>query len=183
MKRRALAALAFAAPARAEEYPARPITLVVPFAPGGTSDITARLLTPGMSKALGQPVIIENLGGAGGTVGTASVARARPDGYRLLIHHVGIASSATLYRNLPFNTHEDLQPVAPLTDSAMVMTGNGGLPPRNFAELVSWLRQNRDKATIANAGFGSASHLCGMLFINAIGTPVLTVPYRTGGRR
>lgn len=175
-------ALTIAVPAEAQDYPSRPITLVVPFAPGGTSDITARLLTPGMSQALGQPVVIENMGGAGGTVGTASVARARPDGYRLLIHHVGLASAATLYRNLPYDTLRDLQPIGLLTDSAMVMTGYGGLPPRDFAGLVGWLRENRDKASIANAGIGSASHLCGMLFMQAVGLQLLTVPYRTGGQ-
>ncbi len=168
-------------PALAQGFPNRPLVLVVPFAVGGVTDNIARLLAAAMAGPLGQPVVVENVAGAGGTIGAASVARAAPDGYRLLIHHVGHASAATLYRSLPFDTVEDFAPVGLATDSPMVMLGHPGLPPRTLPELVAWLKARGDRATIGNAGIGSASHLCGMLFMSTIQVELTPVPYRGGG--
>jgi tripartite-type tricarboxylate transporter receptor subunit TctC len=173
--------LAAALPAGAQPFPTRPVVLVVPFAVGGVTDNIARLIAGHMAGPLGQPMVVENVGGAGGTIGASSVARAAPDGYRLLIHHVGHATAATLYRTLPFDTVEDFAPVGLVTDSPMVMLGHPSLPPRSLPALVDWLKARGDRATLGNAGIGSASHLCGMLFMSTIGVELTVVPYRGGG--
>ena len=167
--------------AAAQTYPNRPITMVVPFAAGGPTDTVARLIGQSMTQTLGQQVVIENVGGAGGTLGAARVAKATADGYTVLLHHIGHATSATLYRKLPYDTIGDFEPIGLVTDVPMTIIAKKDLPPNNFQELVAFMKANRDKVSLANAGVGAASHLCGMLFQSAIQTVVTTVPYRGTG--
>jgi tripartite-type tricarboxylate transporter receptor subunit TctC len=167
--------------AQAQTYPDRTITIVVPFSAGGPTDTVTRLVGEAMSKDLGQQIIVENVGGAGGTLGAARVAKAEPDGYTLLIHHIGMATSATLYRKLPFNALEDFEYVGLVTDVPMVLVARKDLEPTDLKGLIDYVKANKDKITYANAGIGAASHLCGMLFMSEIGTSVTTVPYKGTG--
>ncbi|MFV3073779.1 tripartite tricarboxylate transporter substrate-binding protein [Niveispirillum fermenti] len=177
----AAALLAGLGPAAAQDYPTRPITMVVPFSAGGPTDTVARLVAQSMSRTLGQQVLVENVGGAGGTIGAARVAKASPDGYTILLHHIGQATSATLYRRLPYNALTDFAPVGLVTDVPMAIVARKDFPARDLAELVAYVKANPDKVTLANAGVGAASHLCGMLFMQALGTPLTTVPYKGTG--
>ena len=175
------AAISVSAPAKAQDYPTRPITMVVPFAAGGPTDTVARLVAESMSKTLGQQVIVENVGGAGGTRGAGQVAKAAPDGYTILLHHIGQATAATLYRKLPYNPATDFEAVGLVTAVPMTMIGKPGFAPKTMAEAVDFVKANKDKVTYGNAGVGSASHLCGMLFMSSIGTQMTTVPYQGTG--
>ncbi|MEP9353907.1 tripartite tricarboxylate transporter substrate-binding protein [Xanthobacter sp. KR7-65] len=175
------AALGFAGAASAQDYPNRPITMVVPFAAGGPTDTVARLVAESMSKTLGQQVLVENVGGAGGTRGAGQVAKAAPDGYTVLLHHIGQATAATLYRKLPYNPATDFEAVGLVTAVPMTMIAKTGLAPQSTPELVSFVKANKDKVTYGNAGVGSASHLCGMLFMSAVGAQMTTVPYQGTG--
>jgi tripartite-type tricarboxylate transporter receptor subunit TctC len=176
-----LAVAAAAAPAQAQQYPTRPITLVVPFAAGGPTDTVARLIGQVMSEDLGQQVTVENVGGAGGTLGAARVAQAAPDGYTIFLHHIGMATSATLYRQLPYDTLGGFAPIGLVTDVPMTIIAKKDLAPNNLQELVAYLKANAERVTLANAGIGAASHLCGMLLQSALGTTLTTVPYRGTG--
>jgi tripartite-type tricarboxylate transporter receptor subunit TctC len=167
--------------AQAQTYPERTITVVVPFSAGGPTDTVTRLVGEAMSRDLGQQVIVENVGGAGGTLGASRVAKAEPDGYTLLLHHIGMATSATLYRKLPFNALEDFEYIGLVTDVPMVMVGKKDLEPNDLKGLIDYVKANKDTITYANAGIGAASHLCGMLFMSEIGTSVTTVPYKGTG--
>ena len=177
----ALAALAFAAAATAQDYPNRTISIVVPFAAGGPTDTVARLVSQSMSKNLGQTVIVENVAGAGGTIGPKRVSAAKPDGYTLVLMHVGISTSVSLYRNLGYNPQTDLSPIGLVTDVPMTFIAKKDFPPKDMKELIAYVKANKDKVTYANAGVGAASHLCGMLFMTAIQTDVTTVPYKGTG--
>lgn len=179
MKRLALA-LAFSAalPALAA-YPEKPITLVVPFAAGGPTDKVARDLGEVLRKSLNnQTIVIENVGGAGGTLGAAKVAKAAPDGYTFLLHHIGMATAPALYRSLPYKTLDDFEYVGMVNDVPMTLIGRSTLPANNFAELQKWLEANKGKINLANAGLGAASHLCGLLFQQAMKIDMTTVPYK-----
>jgi tripartite-type tricarboxylate transporter receptor subunit TctC len=171
----------FSAGAVAQQFPDRSVTIVVPFAAGGPTDTVARLIADVMAKDLGQQVLVEKVTGAGGTVGAARVAGAEPDGYALLLYHIGMATSATLYRNLPYDTLNAFEYVGLVTDVPMTLVGKKDLPPATFQELVDYVKANKDAVTMANAGIGAASHLCGMLFMSAIETQVTTVPYQGTG--
>lgn len=175
------ALLLSAVSAQAQDYPNKPITVVVPFAAGGPTDTVARLVAQSMGTALKQQVIIENVGGAGGTLGAGRVARAAPDGYTLLLHHIGHATSATLYRKLPYDTINDFEPIGLITDVPMTMVAKKDLPPKDFKELVAYVQQNKDKVSYGNAGVGAASHLCGLMFMSAIKTQMTTVAYKGTG--
>jgi tripartite-type tricarboxylate transporter receptor subunit TctC len=179
----ALAAAAFALPqaASAQAYPERTITVVVPFAAGGPTDTVTRLVAEAMSKDLGQQVIVENVGGAGGTLGAGRVASADPDGYTLLLHHIGMATSATLYRNLPYDTLNAFEYVGLVTEVPMTIVARKDLEPTDLKGLIEYAKANADAVTVANAGIGAASHLCGMMFMSAIQTPLVTVPYKGTG--
>ncbi|CCV05364.1 conserved exported hypothetical protein [Mesorhizobium metallidurans STM 2683] len=186
--RRFVAALAAAAAvtlyplaAGAQTYPERTITVVVPFSAGGPTDTVTRLVAEAMSKDLGQQVIVENVGGAGGTLGAGRVANAEPDGYTLLLHHIGMATSATLYRKLAYDTLNAFEYVGLVTEVPMTIVGRKDLEPTDLKGLVDYAKANKDSITVANAGIGAASHLCGMLFMSAIGTPLVTVPYKGTG--
>jgi tripartite-type tricarboxylate transporter receptor subunit TctC len=164
--------------AAAQSYPTKPITFVVPFAAGGPTDTVTRVVGQQMSKSLGQTVLVENVGGVGGNLGNEKVAKAPPDGYTLLLMHIGISTSATLYRNLRYNALTDLEPIGLVTTVPMTMIARKDFPPNNIRELVDYVKANKAKVSYANAGIGAASHLCGMLFMSAIETDVLTVPYK-----
>ena len=179
MRRRTLAAalLVAAGSAAAQDYPARPITIVVPAAAGGPTDTISRVTAQAMSKLLGQQILIENVGGAGGTIGTGRVVRAAPDGYTLLIFHVGLATAATLYRQLPYDTKQAFAPVGLITDAPMTIIARSDFAPNTLGELIPHLK-SREKTTIGNAGVGSAAHLCGLLFMSETKLRLTTVPYR-----
>ena len=177
----AAAAFAFAGQAGAQTYPDRPVTVIVPFSAGGPTDTVTRLVAEAMSKDLGQQIIVENVGGAGGTIGAGRVAQAAPDGYTLLLHHIGMATSATLYRKLPYDTLNSFDYVGLVTEVPMTIVARKDLEPTDLNGLVEYAKANKDKTTVANAGIGAASHLCGMLFMSAIGTPLVTVPYKGTG--
>ena len=163
-------------------YPEKPVTIVVPFAAGGPTDKVARDLAEVMRKHLNnQSVIIENVGGAGGTLGAAKVAKAAPDGYTLLLHHIGMATAPALYRNLPYKTLDDFEYLGMVNDVPMTLVGRTTLPATNFAELRKWIDANKGKINLANAGLGAASHLCGLLFQQSVAVDMTTVPYKGTG--
>jgi len=161
----------------AQEYPNKVITMVVPFAAGGPTDTVARLITVPMSKTLKQQVIVENVGGAGGTIAANRVAKAAPDGYTILIHHIGMATAPALYRKLPYNPMTDFEPIGLINEVPMALVAKKDFPAKDLKELIAYVKANKDKVNYANAGLGAASHLCGMLFMSAIQTDVTTVPY------
>ncbi|EHH04705.1 tripartite tricarboxylate transporter substrate-binding protein [Agrobacterium tumefaciens] len=171
----------FALSASAQNYPERNITMVVPFAAGGPTDTVARLVAESMSKDLGQQIIVENVGGAGGTLGAGRVASSDPDGYTVLLHHIGMATSATLYRKLAYDTLNAFEYVGLVTEVPMTILSRKTLETKDLKGLIEYAKANKDKVTVANAGIGAASHLCGMLFMSAIETPLVTVPYKGTG--
>jgi tripartite-type tricarboxylate transporter receptor subunit TctC len=175
---KALLACSLIVPAAHAAYPDKPVVLVVPFSAGGPTDKIARDIAEALRKPLGQAVVVDNAGGAGGTIGTARVLRAPADGYTLLIHHIGISTAATLYRKLAYDTKTAFAPVGLVTNAPMTIIGRPDLPPNTLAELITYIKANGDKMTFGNAGLGAASHLCGMLFMTAVGKEVLTVPYK-----
>ena len=178
----ALAAVSlYSVSAGAQTYPERSITMVVPFSAGGPTDTVARLVAEAMSNDLGQQVLVENVGGAGGTLGAGRVANAEADGYTILLHHIGMATSDTLYRKLPYETLNAFEYVGLVTEVPMTIVGRKDLEPADIGGLIEYAKANQDTVTVANAGIGAASHLCGMLFMSAIETPLVTVPYKGTG--
>ena len=163
------------------DYPEKAVNVVVPFAAGGPTDKVARDFAESLRKPLGNTVVVENVGGAGGTIGVAKVARAAPDGYTLLLHHIGMATSPALYRNLSYKTLEDFEYLGMIVEVPMTLIGKPSLPASNYAELTKWLDANKGKINLANAGLGSASHLCGLLFQSTIKVDMTTVPYKGTG--
>jgi tripartite-type tricarboxylate transporter receptor subunit TctC len=168
----------WALPASAQKFPDRVITMVVPFTAGGPTDTVARLVAAPMSKALSQQVIVENVGGAGGTIAANRVAKATPDGYTILIHHIGMSTAPALYRKLPYNPLTDHEPIGLINEVPMTIVARRDFPPKDLKELIAYVKANKDKVTYANAGLGAASHLCGMLFMTSIQTDLTTVPYK-----
>ena len=174
----ALVLVALAAPALAE-YPDKPVTIVVPFTAGGPTDKVARDLAEAMRKPLGgQSIVVENVGGAGGTLGATKVARAANDGYTLLLHHIGMSTAPALYRNMPYKTLDDFEYVGMVNEVPMTLIGKSTLPANNFAELLKWMEANKGKINLANAGLGAASHLCGLLLQSSLKIDMQTVPYK-----
>jgi tripartite-type tricarboxylate transporter receptor subunit TctC len=169
--------LALGLPALAE-YPEKPVTIVVPFAAGGPTDKVARDLAESLRKPLGGTIVIENVGGAGGTLGATKVAKAAPDGYTILLHHVSMATSPSLYRSLQYKTLDDFEYLGMINEVPMTLIGRPSLPANNYAELAKWIDANKGKINLANAGLGSASHLCGLMFQQAIKVDMTTVPYK-----
>lgn len=165
----------------ADEFPSKPITMVVPFAAGGPTDTVARLVAQAMSVNLKQTVLVENVGGAGGTVGAGRVARASADGYTVLLHHIGHSTAPSLYRKLAYSPTDDFEAIGLVTDVPMTFVARKDFPAKNMQDLIAYVKANKDKVTYANAGIGSASHLCGMLFMTAIQTDLTTVPYKGTG--
>jgi tripartite-type tricarboxylate transporter receptor subunit TctC len=165
----------------AQEYPNKVITMVVPFAAGGPTDTVARLIAAPMSKTLKQQVIIENVLGAGGTIAANRVAKAAPDGYTLLIHHIGHSTAPGLYRKLPYDAVNDFETIGLINEVPMTLVAKKDFPAKDLKELITYVKANKDKINLANAGVGAASHLCGMLFMSAIQTELTTVPYNGTG--
>jgi tripartite-type tricarboxylate transporter receptor subunit TctC len=179
------AALATAAIARGATaqgaFPTRPVSIIVPFAAGGPTDTVARLIAQTMSNDLGQPVVVENVTGAGGTLGAQRVATARPDGYQILLHHIGMATIPTLYRRLAYDPINGFEPIGLVTEVPMTLVARRDFPANNLQELVQVVKREGTKLNLANAGIGAASHLCGLLFQKAVDTALTTVPYRGTG--
>jgi tripartite-type tricarboxylate transporter receptor subunit TctC len=175
------AATLAASPVGAQAFPDKPITVVVPFAAGGPTDVIARLLGQSMSATLGQPVIVENVAGAGGTVAAGRVAKAAPDGYTLLIHHVALAAGASLYPRLGYDTNAAFQPLGLVNYGPFLLVGRSGFEPATVAELFARLRKDGPSVNVAHAGIGSGSHLCGLMLTQALGTQVTYVPYKGTG--
>lgn len=165
----------------ADEYPSKVITIIVPFAAGGPSDTVARLTAQTMGNVLKSTMIVENVGGAGGTIGAARLTQAKPDGYTVFIHHIGHSTAPALYRKLTYDPINDFAPIGLINDGAMAFIARPDFPANNLQEMLDYIKANKDKINIANAGIGSASHLCGMLFMTQINTDLTTVPYKGTG--
>ena len=177
----ALGLTAAIAPAQAQTYPDKAVTLVIPFAAGGPTDVVARMIAIPMGKSLGQPVIVENTLGAGGTIATNRVAKSPNNGYTLLLHHMGMSTAPALYRKLPYDPLTDFEYVGQVLDVPMTLLARKDFPANNLQELLSYVKANKDKVSLANAGLGAVSHLCGMLFQSTIGVDLTTVPYKGTG--
>jgi len=164
----------------AADFPVKdkPVTIVVPFAAGGPTDRVARDLAEALRKPLGATVVVENAAGAGSTIGTNKVAKANPDGHTLLLAHIAMATMPALYRNLPFKVETDFEYLGMVNDVPMTLISKSTLPANNFKELTTWIGQNKGKINLGNAGLGSASHLCGLMFQDAVKTDMTTVPYK-----
>ena len=162
-------------------FPDRAISLIVPFAAGGPTDVMARMIAIPMGKSLGQTVLVENAVGAGGTIGAAKVARAAPNGYTIFLHHMGMATAPALYKKLSFDPLKDFEYIGQVADVPMTLLARKDFPATSFAELQNYLKVNKDKVSLANAGLGAVSHLCGLLFMTAMGVELTTVPFSGTG--
>ena len=167
--------------ADAQNYPNKVVTMIVPFTAGGPTDTVARLIGGPMTKTLKQQVIVENVGGAGGTIAANRVAKAAPDGYTILIHHIGMSTAPALYRKLPYNPITDFEPIGLINEVPMTLVAKKDFPAKDLKGLIAYVKANKNKVNYANAGLGAASHLCGMLFMTAIQTEVTTIPYSGTG--
>jgi tripartite-type tricarboxylate transporter receptor subunit TctC len=167
--------------AAAQQYPTRNINMLVPYAAGGPTDTVARVIAQAMSKPLGQSIIVENRPSAGGILAPEQVKNAKPDGYSILIHHIGMATTPALYRQLRFNPLTDFEYIGLINEVPMTIVAKPTMPAKDFKEFLAYIKANKDKVSYANAGIGAASHLCGMLFMSAIQTDFLTVPYKGTG--
>jgi tripartite-type tricarboxylate transporter receptor subunit TctC len=167
--------------ADAQDYPRKLITIIVPFAAGGPTDTVARLIAAPMAAKLNTHVIIRNVGVAGGTTGAERVAKAAPDGYTLLLHNIGQATAPALYRKLPYDALNDFETSGLINDVPMTLTAKKGFPAKDLKGLIAYVKAHKEKITLANAGLGAASHLCGMLFMSAIQTELMTIPYNGTG--
>lgn len=167
--------------AQAPAFPDKPIVLVVPFAAGGPTDVVARMIAIPMGKSLGQTVLVENTVGAGGTIAASRVARAAPNGYTIFIHHMGMATAPALYKKLSFDPLKDFEYIGQVVDVPMTMLARKDFPANNFAELQTYIKANKEKVSLANAGLGAVSHLCGLLFMTAMETDLNTIPYKGTG--
>jgi tripartite-type tricarboxylate transporter receptor subunit TctC len=162
-------------------YPAKPITVVVPAAAGGPTDTVARLVAESMTRTLGQTVVVDNTGGAGGTIGMARVARAAPDGYTLAVWHIAQATAPALYDGLKYNVVDDFDGIGRITDVPMTLVSKTALPPKTVGEMLAWIKAEKAKATYGHAGIGSASHLCMLMLLKELGVQVEGVGYRGTG--
>ena len=168
--------------AMAQTYPTRPITLVVPLGVGGSTDVIARIMGEGMRASLGQPIIVENTTGAGGTIGVGRVARAAPDGYTIGIGQWGTNVASGAIYPLQFDLVKDFEPVALIATQPFLIVAKKTMPANNLGELIAWLKANANKASQGNSGIGTPSHVGGILFQNAIGVHFTMVPYRGAGQ-
>ena len=165
----------------ADPYPSKVVTIIVPFSAGGPTDTTARLLAQYMGEALKTQVIVENVAGAGGTIAATRVATSPPDGYTVFFHHIGFSTAPSLYRKLPYDTMRDFETIGMIGDVAMTLVARKDFPAKDLKELIAYVKANKEKVNLANAGLGAASHLCGMLFMSAIQTEFTTIPYKGTG--
>ena len=165
----------------AQNYPVKPVTIVVPFAAGGPTDAVARMIAVPMTQFLGQTVIVENTAGAGGTIGANRVAKANPDGYMIFLHHVGMSTAPALYPKLPYDPVNDFEFIGQVVDVPLTLIARKNIPANNFKELEAYLKKNKEKVTMGNAGPGAVSQLCSMLFTNKMGIKLTEVPYKGTG--
>jgi tripartite-type tricarboxylate transporter receptor subunit TctC len=171
----------YVVPATAQTYPTRAITLVVPAAAGGPTDAVSRLIAEAMGHTLGQQIVVENAGGAGGTIGMGRLARSAPDGYTLGVWHIAQATAPSLYGNLRYNVIDDFDSIGRIADVPMTVVGKAALDAKNIGELIAWMKQKKGAVIYAHAGIGSASHLCALMFMSAIKTQMTPVSYRGTG--
>jgi putative tricarboxylic transport membrane protein len=162
----------------AAPYPAKPVTLIVPFSFGGPTDTVARLLGQAMARNLEQPIVVEDVGGAGGTVGVSRAAKSAPDGYTLLLNHMGQATAPALYPKLAYDPVTDFEPIGRVADVPMTLVGRDNLPTQNLQQLIAWIKANGKNVVFAHAGRGAVSHLCALLFMKAIGVQMTPVAYK-----
>ena len=167
--------------AAAQTYPNRPVTLVVAFAPGGADDATARILQDPMQKALGQPIVVENVSGAGGMIAAAKVAHAEPDGYTILLHQDALAAGMTLYPERTFDAEKDFAPIGLVNTTTNILAARPSLPPNNFNELLHWMKEPGQTIRFGHPGVGSFGHLAEVLILQELGIKVTQVPYRGAG--
>nr|WP_234449957.1 tripartite tricarboxylate transporter substrate binding protein BugD [Acidovorax sp. MR-S7] len=167
--------------AQAATWPEKTVTLVVPYSAGGPTDVVARLLAVPMGQSLGQTVVVENTVGAGGTIAPNRVAKSKNDGYTILIHHMGMATAPALYKKLPYDPLRDFEYIGQVLDVPMTLLSRKDFPANTFPELLDYVRKNQDKVSLANAGIGAVSQLCGMLFMHQVGVKLTTVPYKGAG--
>jgi len=183
---RALAAVIFvisalAGGASAQTYPVRPVTMIVPYPPGGATDAIARIIQDAMANSLGQPIVVENVGGAGGMIAAARAAHAEPDGYTFLLHQVALAAGMTLYPKRSFDAEKDFATIGLVNTAASTLAGAPTLPPNNFAELLRWMKEPGRVVKIGHAGVGSYGHLAGVLVAQELGMKATQIPYRGAG--
>ncbi len=171
-------AAASSASAQQDTYPSRPIRMVVPFAAGGPIDTLGRTLSEPLGAALGQKVVVENIGGAGGTLGHAQVARSDPDGYTILLTHVAMATGGFLYKNLPYDAQKSFAPIGLVTEFPTILIARPNLPSKDGTEALAYMKANRDNITMGHSGVGSATHLCVLLLMDALGGKMNLVPYK-----
>lgn len=176
-----LAGCVIATCAGAQDFPTKPVTLMMPYAAGGPGDTITRIVAHGMSKALNQQFVVENTAGAGGTIGTAKIAASPADGYSLLVMHFGHAANVALYPHLRYDPVKDFEPIGIIAESPMAFVAKKDFPAANFKDFVAYVKAHKDTVTYGFAGIGSASHLCGLLFFSAIETTVSTIPYKGTG--
>ena len=162
-------------------YPDKPVTLIIPFAAGGPTDVVARMMAIPMGKSLGQSVLVENVNGAGGTIASNRVARAAPNGYTIYLHHMGMATAPALYKKLPFDPLKDFEYIGQVLDVPMTLLARKDMPANTLPELLAYIKANKDKVSLADAGLGAVSNLCGLLFKSMIGVDINTIPYKGTG--
>ena len=171
-----------AAPASAQDYPNRPITLIVPFPPGGSTTIVARIIADKMSEALGQSLVVDNRGGAGGTIGTRAVAKSPPDGYTILLGYTGtLAIGPSLYGNAGYDPRKDFEPIGRIGTAPNTLVVHPSLPVQSVAELIAYSKANPGKVNYGSAGIGTVSHVCGEYFATVAGVKITHVPYKGTG--
>ncbi len=171
----------YVVPAAAQTYPTRAITLIVPAAAGGPTDAVSRLIAEAMGHTLGQQIVVENAGGAGGTIGMGRLARSAPDGYTVGVWHIAQATAPSLYSNLRYSVINDFDSIGRIADVPMTVVGKAALEAKNIGELIAWMKEKKGAITYAHAGIGSASHLCALMFMSAINTQMTPVSYRGTG--
>jgi tripartite-type tricarboxylate transporter receptor subunit TctC len=164
-----------------QTYPNRPVSMIVPYPPGGATDTIARIIQDAMAKSLGQPIVIENVGGAGGMIAAAKAARATPDGYTIMIHQVALAAGVSMYKGLTFDAVKDFTGIGPINTAASTLTATASLPPNNFAEFLTWAKEPGHNLKIGHAGVGSYSHLAGVLIAQELGLKATQIAYRGAG--
>jgi tripartite-type tricarboxylate transporter receptor subunit TctC len=174
-----LAAAAFQA--SGQDFPNRTITMVMPYAAGGPGDTITRVFAGAMQKHLGQQIVVDNTAGASGSIGTAKVARSKPDGYNLLMIHVSHATNVAMYKSLPYHPVDDFDPIGRATNGPMVIVTRNDFPAKNLNEFVAYVKANGPKVSLAHAGVGSASHLCGLMMMNALNVKLNEIPYKGTG--
>jgi len=168
------------APASSQTFPGRTITIIVPYPPGGTTDVAARALSVPLGLTLGQNVIVENVSGGSALIGAGRVARSAPDGYTLLVHQMAIAANVSLFPNAPFNVEKDLTGVGLVNYSVPIVAGRKSLAANSLSELVAWMKQPGQRIKFAHSGIGSQTHFCAVLFARAVGAEIELIPYRGG---